>query len=782
MIPGIVFAIHWLYRRESTLPRRQRHVLSVLRILAVIVVLIASFRPALETTRNLRIRSEVHFLIDDSASMGRHETYGTELSEELRSALGEKAPESLAEWSRSELVSKFFGGGGKDTSSRAAKPAKRLLEGLEKDFDLKWYRFSDRSYPISKLSELRSDAPYTRIGDALDLHQGQFADREGKLEAVILVTDGRNNEGVAPTDSARHYRAAEVPVHVLGVGDPSAEHNLVLRGPDGPQQVLQNEEAVFTLDIRATGLDARQGELVLKAFKHEDRKGAVNGDPATLENVSFPLPKDGELRQIKIRHRFEEPGDYILIFEVPPLPGETNPKDNVTRRYLRVDSDKVRVLYLEEQPRWEYRYLQQALKRVDKSIQLQCFLFDASRNFEQEHSKDAAPLLRLPATRQELFRYHVILIGDVPPQRFGATEEERAQWFELLKEFVEHGGGLGVIAGEGHMPENYRETAIEDLLPVVLGNPSDEDLPGLSEQAFLPVPENPHEPHPILRLSDNDETNRFLWKRGLHGMWWYYPVLRAKAGATVLLRHPSDQNKYGRRVLAAVAPYPKGRTFFVGFDEVWRWRKPYGERYMDPYWRRVVRYLAESKLRRMDDRVLLTVDKNQVELGGKIAVEVQILDEDFNPVRDERTKIHLRLPSGELLEIEVPRLQGRPGEFESTIPLEEPGVYSVLVYPSAQPGDRPLAREDVIVSIPDKELDKTSLNESLLKETAEKGGGVYARLHHMDALLDGFRDRAAGLKVVDRKTREIWDGVWTLLLVLFLLSLEWILRKRWKLV
>jgi hypothetical protein len=52
----------------------------------------------------------------------------------------------------------------------------------------------------------------------------------------------------------------------------------------------------------------------------------------------------------------------------------------------------------------------------------------------------------------------------------------------------------------------------------------------------------------------------------------------------------------------------------------------------------------------------------------------------------------------------------------------------------------------------------------------------------MDVLLAAFEDRGAGLKVLDRKTREIWDQAWTLLLVLLLLSIEWILRKRWRLV
>jgi uncharacterized membrane protein len=782
LVPGLVFLIWWSYRGEKALSPRQRGVLTVLRLLALVMILIASFRPALETTRNLRIRSEVHVLIDDSASMARQEAYETERGAALREALGPQAPAQLSDITRTDYVRRFFGGGGDDAVTRAAAPGKRLLEGLAEDFDVRFFRFSDVSTPVASLDELQSAAPFTRIGDALDVHLTSFGSQAGQLEAVLLVTDGRSNEGLPPLEAAKRMAAAEVPLHTIGVGDPSEEHNLTLTGPNGPEQVLRGEEAVFELDITASGLEAGSGELILEAQKRDDPSVGQDSPSAVIATTTFPLPPEGETRRVPLRHVFQEPGDYLLTFRVPTLPGETNPVDNITRRYLRVDSDKVRVLYLEEQPRWEYRYLHQALERVDESIQYQAFLFDASHNFIQESSQGVAPLLRLPSTKEELFQYHVILIGDVPPRRFGATEEERARWFDLLKDFVEHGGGLGILSGELAMPDSYRESVLEELLPVVLASPGDDALPVSSREAFRPLMEDPHAPHPILQLNDNLDANRLLWREGLMGMWWYYPVLRAKAGARVLLRHPLDQNQYGRRVLGAIGPYPKGQVFFSAVDEFWRWRKGYGEKYLDPFWRRVIRTLAENRLRRLDDRVLLTVDEKQIEIGGRVRVHVQLLDEDYNPVLAERTTIHLRMPSGELVPVELPRMLGQPGEFEAQVPFEEAGVYSVLVYEGEQPGGRPLAREDILVEVPDKELAFASMDEKGLQALAAEGRGRYAPLHRMDVLLAAFEDRGAGLKVLDRKTREIWDQAWTLLLVLLLLSIEWILRKRWRLV
>ncbi len=776
LIPLLIAVVWWSYKRQRDLSRGQRRVLAGLRLLALILALLAVFRPAIQTTRVLKERSEVHILIDDSASMDRNEPYPEAMRNEIREALGPDAPEDLGSLSRLDLVRRFL-----DTGRNT------LLKGIGKEFDLRFYRFADRVDPIQDMDELQGKGSSTRIGDALDLHLVQSSGRSddgssGRLEAVILVSDGRNNEGLIPRESADRYRNQQIPVHVLAVGDPSSERNLTLSGPSGPQQVLRNEEAVFELDVTATGYEGREAELILSGFRKSSDENERDEPELVLNSTSFVVPSGSKGSKITITHTFTEPGDYILTFQVPPLPGETNPKDNVTRRYLRVNSNTIRVLFLDEQPRWSYRYLIKGLLRVDKSIVVQAWLFDAGRNFIQEASEGLPPLTSLPRTKAELFQYDVILIGDVHPSLLGQDPESRQKWLELLKEFVEHGGGLGLIAGEGAMPELYRETPLEDLLPVVIDVFGDGLLAQDQYRTFRPQLENPGAPHPIVKLSQHLDQNRLLWERGLPGMNWYYPVLRAKAGATVLLRHPESENKYGRRVLAAIAPHPQGRVAFFAFDEAWRWRRFYGEKYLDPYWRRVVRALAESKLRRLDDRVRLVVERNQVDLGARVKVHLTLLDEDFNPVLTGKARIHLRKPNGKTSALELTRIKGQPGEFEALIELDEAGVFSVLYYRGGVAGDRPLAREDVIVQIPELELAHPSMNEAGLREIAEHAEGRFAHLHESAQLWPAFEDRGGGQKIVDRETRQIWDQAWTVFLILGLLSLEWILRKRWNLI
>ena len=253
---------------------------------------------------------------------------------------------------------------------------------------------------------------------------------------------------------------------------------------------------------------------------------------------------------------------------------------------------EVRVLYLEEAPRWEYRYLKNALLRSDPNVNVQVYLFDAGRDFPQEATDGTPSLQTYPRTREELFAYDVVLLGDVPPERFGALPAERAAWLTLLTEFAQAGGGVGFLAGERAMPNRYRDTPIEKLLPVEL-----EPAGGAGEKSAITgtfVPRLAMADHEVVQLRSTTEQNTAMWEQGFPPLMAYYPVARAAEGADVVLVHPEHRNDHGPRVIAAAAQHDRGKTFFLATDETWRWRKPYGEKYQDTFWLNVVQYLGRD--------------------------------------------------------------------------------------------------------------------------------------------------------------------------------------------
>jgi hypothetical protein len=765
VVPGVVLVAFWAYGGLQRLEPRARLWLSLLRGLAVAFCCLLLFQPAWEITTYRKTRDQVHVLVDDSASMLRKDSYpDPEQRDGLVRLLGD---EQVDQATRIELVRRVLDRPG------------GLLEQLRADHDVRLYRVQRKPAPIRDLAELTARGNRTQLGDALDLHLAAVAGID--LDALILVSDGRNNTGQPPADAAAKYQLRGIPIHTVGVGDPEPPKNAWIVGPPGPKEALREEDVAFDVTVRAEGLAGKPANVELH--------GSRDGQPdRLLSTQAVTLPADSEPAKVRLNHAFQEAGDWTLRFRVATLPEESQHDDNEDTRFLRVNDERIRVLYVEERPRWEYRYLQNCLKRVDPSILMQAVLFDASPKFIQEHSDELQPLRDVPRTMKELLQYHVVLLGDVAPERIAPTQDGIQRWLEMLVEFVEFGGGAGFLFADQSMPDRYRNTPLQDLLPVVL-----EDRLWLAghkpsrEHPFRPLLDNPLQPHETLLLLREPAMNRRLWEEGLPGFRVYYPVQRAKPGASVLLRHPTDENRYGKRPIAVVGPHPRGRTFFIATDETWIWRDPYGETYQDAFWRNVVRHLAQGRLQRRDDLLELSVDKVVLETGDKVRVILRVHDAELQPTVAAEQPVFLRDSKGAVERRVLRATPGEPGTFQSTFTMADPGAFSFLVFANHNPADAVQAREDVLVRIPDKELAESSQDADTLRRIAEGSSsqdakGRYVFLADAELLAADFANRKPYENREETRTRPAWDHLWSLLVLLLVLAAEWILRKRARLV
>ena len=488
IVPATVLFAWWSYSGLNRLEQPTRILLSVLRWLAISFCVLLLCQPAFEITKYRKTRNQVHVLIDDSASMSRKDRYpAPEQSESLQQWTG---PIELSTKTRTDLVRMVL------------DDERGLLPQLRKTHDVRLFRVENKPTAIRSIEELSARGNRTALGNALDLHLQSASG--ANLDAVILVSDGRNNAGLDPVEVANNYGVRGITVHTIGVGDPEPPRNAWLVGPPGPEEALREEQVGFDVTVRAEGLAGERARVELR--------GSRDGGPfRTLATASDVLPAPGESAKLRITHAFDEAGDWTLKFTLAPLEQESQLDDNEDIRFLRVNDERIRVLFLDDRPRWEYRYVKNALKRVDPSIHMQAILFDASPRFIQEHSDDLRPLRDLPRTPNEMLKYHVILIGVVPPERIAANEEGRRQWLQMLVEFVEFGGGVGFLFGDAAMPERYRNTLEQDLLPVVLEDPSwlANNKP-TRDKAFRARLENPTNPHEILMLQRDPSFNRRL--------------------------------------------------------------------------------------------------------------------------------------------------------------------------------------------------------------------------------------------------------------------------------
>ena len=470
---------------------------------------------------------------------------------------------------------------------------------------------------------------------------------------------------------------------------------------------------------------------------------------------------------------------------VPTLAGETLLDDNEREVTVPISPEKIRVLYVEGYPRWEYRRLAlDLLKRADKNIEFQCFLLSATPDFPQESSQGLPALQEVPTDRRTLLDdYDVIILGDVNPSDISTDPARVTEFVASLRDFVKGGGGLLFQAGEFDNPRTFElDDTLRELLPVVLDASTAQGFQGDTRFPFHPTLEDPLSPHEVVRLHADLNVNRELWEDegGLAGFYWYAPVARAKPGAQVLLRHPTDTNfrQQERYPLLVTGYYPAGRTMFLGVDSTWRWYWRFGKRYHERFWRNAIRWLALDRLKSGDRRYRIETPRNTYSLDERITIEGRALDVDYRPSERPGLDAGWIGPDGRENEFVLVAVPGRPGVFRASFQPERPGLHRAWIDTD---GAR-VSTTDFEVVLPSGENKNPSPDPESMAALAAMTGGVAVDVTGLPDLLEEFPGGEERREPISSRLRDAWDNWITMSLALGLLSVEWILRKRLELV
>ena len=131
-----------------------------------------------------------------------------------------------------------------------------------------------------------------------------------------------------------------------------------------------------------------------------------DGREVGAQNVR--LSATGE-QELQFTYRPRQAGAHVLQVSAAPLPGEVSRANNSRTARVRVVEKRLRILYVEGSPRWEYRYLKNAILR-DPSIKLACLLMDSEPSGGGEGN---LKISGFPPDRKQLFEYDIVILGDV---------------------------------------------------------------------------------------------------------------------------------------------------------------------------------------------------------------------------------------------------------------------------------------------------------------------------------------------------------------------------------
>jgi hypothetical protein len=764
--------IAWLYLREQVRLRLARRlIMAGLRVAAVGLLLALLLRPMLIVEFVGDQPRPIALLIDVSQSMNQPDQRLTP-QDLLRVAIAEDrvSPDTAI----TEAISMTDVPAG--TSTRPARidlvrhvltnPRFQLTEGLRPKGPLDVYVFGQRlrqaagSHDEASLGSTFAHLAATETRTALaDSVRELLTKGEASIPAaIVLMTDGRDNASVmAFSDVARDCARLGAPLHIYGVGTPEVG-NLALKDMAAPDRIFYDDAVAVPVRWRAQGFKSGTADITLslggKVVAQKQVQVRPNEDAREVLTFTPTKRDDGGANS-----RDES---ATLVASIKFNGQETFLTDNEIQRPVQLSDRKVRILYVEHTPRWEYKFLMQTLlrdRRVEASVTL-------TSGDPRALSSGPPYVPNFPATRQELFAFDLVILGDVAATYL---TPERVTW---IRDFVSEGGGLCVIAGRQHLPASYRSTALGELLPVEVVVKDARTLDKEHSEPFTPVLTRAGQRSEMLTLADSVEENRLIWQQ-LEPLQWHYPVTKLRPGAVALLIHPGRANGQPMPVLAA-QPFGRGNVLFLGTDETWRWRYNARDKYYARFWGQVAYQLGLPHLLGNPKRLQIDLERPEPVLGQPGRVFVRLLDSDYRPLERERVAARLErldAPPGErrAQNIVLQAVGDQPGQYQALLPHDRLGRFA-LKLDDPEPG----SMEYQVTLPPHHEVAVGGMEEGALREAAQLSGGKYYREEELHQLAADIQPRSA--RVAQRQEVLLWSP-FTLLLFVALVTAEWVARR-----
>lgn len=647
----------------------------------------------------------------------------------------------------------------------------------------------------------------------------------GSIDHIIVVSDGRAHDSQNLSATLAGARLRGIPVSAKVVGSDTPPRNAALASVLAPRYTRARTRVTLPVDIETTGLAA--GEPLTLTLTDNN-----TGTELAKEEFATPAPTvagaENQPRHAERKIAFEtgtRTATYTLRLTGPS--GEVALDDNTFTFSTEVIGTKLRVLFVEGT---------HVVRSVGDSghifndIELITKAWDATGEIEWDcltpisEYVDRPNLVGVkqfvngemlldktktfPRTREELYKYDVMLISDVPVGNFSKDQ------MQYVVDWVTERGG-GFLMGGGYTSYdvgNYDKTPWEKIIPVDMLAYGD----GFFEHPFsIAIPDAVRN-HPIWQISKDPEENRRILDSHpqFTGM---NRVRRAKPGALVLAVRPEENDEpviaaqsYGRGRSIAYLSDPNGGwarnivswgipaglrqgphtelghgTDFTFHEDAARAATgpmpPHPAPYYGQFWVNTAKWLGENSIRWRRDKMSGKIIPAQVQPGHELPVSAEVLTvtkpEDL-----------LNLDVGARLDIPgSPRVRLRYDrdrrEFTGRLQVpaelkggEGSGGISVIF-------DTMAAREaltDVVsagLKLTNREYTESAPDPAFLTQLAEAGGGQFLTTPESAAAASQTAAATRAARSHESLRQPAWTTwpCWTALIIL--LSLEWLLRR-----
>ena len=324
---------------------------------------------------------------------------------------------------RDQVVRAFLNGG--------------LLKTLKEKFQVRLYRLGDHLERFDNPDQLNASQPATHIAPALKEVVAESATLP--IGAVVLLSDGADNSGGIDLDTISEIRRQRIPIHTVGFGREQFDKDVEVEEVQMPAKALPSSRLEAQVSFKQHGYSGRKLRVDIKEGGRILGSGEITAKADGIqqtEAVSFNAGPKAGVKNVDIG--------------IQPFDDEENQNNNKVTRVIAVSNSKPRILYMEGEPRWDYKFLRRAVED-DKNIEVDGILRTTQNKiYVLTETNDESLKNGFPTKVEDLFKFQAIILGSVEAGYFTPMQQD------LIQQFVDRRGGGLLFMGWARVAGGWR--------------------------------------------------------------------------------------------------------------------------------------------------------------------------------------------------------------------------------------------------------------------------------------------------------------------------------------
>ncbi len=541
-------------------------------------------------------------------------------------------------------------------------------------------------------------------------------DYEGKnLQEVVLLSDGIFNEGVSPGYSTFPFR-----VTTVGLGDSTAKKDIRIEALTYNKIAYEGNKFPLQVTLHQNGYDGARVQI--NVFN--------KGRGVASEMITFE--EGTSLADVNILLNAEEKGIQRYVVQVSDLPDEFIAENNRSDAYVEIIEGKQKVCLVAATPHPDLSAIVEALQS-NSNYDVEQFILsiasDRDAFLRRNEPTDLFILHQLPSRRYPMDWSAKLSDASVlyvyGPQTDLDAISAQTNYFQIETYAGEFDQVTGVI-NPSYLPFSYSD----DLLQM--------------------LPQFPPLVTPFGELNLNGEAQVMMYQK----------VGSIETGKPLIMTMERDDRKSG---------------IIIG-SGIWQWKLTDYARNKDnsnfnEFIQKLVQYLSTRADKR---RFRLFPLKESYTEGEEVIFDAEIYNELYERVYGNRINLTIRESSGEEQTFSYVTSEGNS---RYTVTGLKEGVYSYFASTDLEGSTERVSGEFVVQKL-NLESMRLTADFSLLRQISDKNDGDFYSWDEVnDFLTDINTKEARGIIFSEEKYLSAINLTWIFLLILLLISIEWVVRK-----